>query len=307
MQLQQLKYVLEIAKTGSMNKASHNLFISQPNLSSAISNLEKELDITIFNRTNKGVEITSEGKLLLKYAKSILGQVDQLKSIYNTDNKEEISTIEVSQSKHLYLSSAINSIYNNLDGNTIKLTLNQCGVSDVIKEVYNMKSEIGIITISNVQQNILDKILDQKKLEFTEINNSQVCIIVGENSSIYTKEKVTIEEILNLTYIGYLEENASTIKYSVELSEIWSDFSSNSIHVNDQVVLIDLLYSLDSYSFDLNINKEYLESKKLKCITLKDKIDIKIGWIKRKKEALSAEAKLFVDEVNKLYGYNKKL
>lgn len=304
MQLQQLKYVLEIAKTGSMNKAAQNLFISQPNLSSAISNLEKELDITIFNRTNKGVEVTSEGKLLLKYAKSILGQVDQLKSVYSADNREDISIIEVSQGKHLYLTEAINFIYSNLNKNTTKLTLNLGGVSDVLRDVYNMKSEIGIITISNVQQNILDKILDQKKLEFTEINNSQVCIIVGENSSIYSKEKVSIDEISNLTYIGYLDENISTIKHSVELSDIWSDFSSSSIHVNEQVTLRELLYTLDSYSFDLSINKNYLKSKKVKCITLKEKIDIKIGWVKRKKESLSPEARLFIDAINRLYGYN---
>lgn len=307
MQLQQLKYVLEIAKTGSMNKAAHNLFISQPNLSNSISNLEKELDITIFNRTNKGVEVTSEGKLLLKYAKSILGQVDQLKSVYNTDIKEEMSIIEVSHGKHLYLTEAINSIYNILNKNITKLTLNLGGVSDVIKDVYNMKSEIGIITISNVQQNILYKMLDQKKLEFTEINNSNVCIIVGKNSSIYEKETVSIDEISNLTYIGYLEENSSSIKYSVELSEIWSDFSSNSININDQVTLRDLLYTLDAYSFDLMINKEYLKAKKLKCIRLRDNIDIKIGFIKRKREPLSSEAKLFMNEVNKVYGYNSNL
>ena len=104
MQLQQFIYVLEVAKCGSMNKAARNLFISQPNLSSSIANLERELDITIFTRTSKGVEVTEEGKLLTKYARSILGQTEQLKNIFSkVDNQDDIAVIEVSQSKSLYL------------------------------------------------------------------------------------------------------------------------------------------------------------------------------------------------------------
>lgn len=301
MQLQQLKYVIEVSKTGSMNKAAHNLYISQPNLSSAISNLEKELNITIFNRTNKGVEITPEGTLLLRYARSIIGQVDQIKSIYNDDNSETTSVLNISLCKSIFLTKAIGNIYNQFN-NTIQISLNIRSVSDVIKDVFNQVSDIGIISVSNSQQSIVDKMLDQKKLEFIPLSKSNVCIIVGKSSSLCSYDKVTISDICHLPFIDYLQESSAPIKYCVELSEIWSDYSS-SISVNDSESLRNILNLMDSYSFDLIANKNYLESKGVKCIELKDDVEINIGFIKRKKEPLSFEGQLFIDEASTIYGY----
>lgn len=302
MQLQQLSYIVEVAKTGSMNKAAQHLFISQPNLSSAIANLERELNVKIFNRTNKGVEITPEGTLLLKYARSILGQVDQLKDFYSEDHKEQLTVMDISQTKSLYVTQAISNIYNKSNYH-LKISLNICSISDVIKNVFTMKSELGIISVSKVQKHIIDKILEQKKLEYIPLVESEVCVVVNEKSDLCTRNQVSMEELSALTYVSYLDENTSFIKYSVEFSELWADSAVGSISVNDLESLRELLNSIASYSFDLMSHQKILEEKGLKCIPLTEKIEVLVGAVTKKYEPLAPTTQDFMEEVERLYRY----
>lgn len=307
MQLQQLIYVLEVAKVGSMNKAAQNLFISQPNLSNSIANLEKELGIYIFNRTSRGVEVTQDGKVLIKYARSILGQVNHLKSIYSEEgSKEEITVLEVSQSKSLYLSEAICKIYNTTP-QALKVTMNIAPLSDVIKNVYDTKSELGFIVLSKLQKNIMNKRLKGSKLEFTSLQKSKVCVVVGRDSPLAERSSIRLQELLDYIFIDYLDESSSPLKYSADLSEIWSDSPKQTLYVNDLESLRNLLHSLPSYSFDLLMNKTYLEGKELVCIALEEQIEVIAGYIKRRNEILSPKAEELIKEVTKYYGYNKKL
>lgn len=307
MQLQQLMYVLEVAKVGSMNKAAQNLFISQPNLSSSIGNLEKELGIYIFNRTSKGVEVTEDGKVLIKYARSILGQVDHLKTIYSKkESHEEITALEVSQSKSLYLSDVISNIYY-ATNQCLKVTLNVAPVSDVIKHVYDSKSELGFVVLSKLQENMLEKRLRSNKLEFTSIQTSQVCIVVDSTSPLANKSNLYVQDLSDYIFIDYLDESSSTIKYSVDLSDIWSKSPKSTLFVNDLESLRNFLHSLPSYSLDLWMNKDYLEKQGLVCIPLTKEVEVIMGYISRKNEALSPNAEQLIKEVTEQYSYKKNL
>lgn len=299
MQLQQLRYVLEVENTGSMNKAAKNLFVSQPNLSSAISNLEKELNIQIFDRTNKGVEVTADGKLLIQYAKSILGQVEQLKKAYGVEDRQHVNFLEISQTGMIDLSHAISEIYNQLKESRVQIIIKEDNVGEVIKHLFYMKSEIAIVTMNSTQMNLVEKVLDKRKIEFNTLAQTRLGVVVSPKSSIYEREEIALEELNEMIYIEYLEEKNFSLNYNAEVVELWSRFVGNTIHVTDRGVVRDLLFSLDSYSFNIEKNREYLKNKGLKFIRLKEDTDMYIGWLKRKREPLSYEAALLVEALKK--------
>lgn len=301
MQLQQLRYVLEVESTGSMNKAAKNLFVSQPNLSSAINNLEQELNIQIFNRTNKGAEITADGKLLIQYAKSILGQVDQLKKAYGIEERKHVHFLEISQTGMVNLAHVISKIYNNVNESRVEIIINEDNIGEVIKHLFYMKSEIAIVTMNSTQMNFIEKVLDKRKIELNILSKTQLGVVVSPISSLYHRDEVAFEELNSLTYIEYLEEKNISLNYSSELVDIWSRFLGNTIHATDREMVNDLLFNLDSYSFNIEKNIEYLERRGLKFIKLQENIEMYVGLIKRKREPLSYEATLLVEELMKSF------
>lgn len=302
MQLQQLRYVLEIERTRSMNKAAKNLFVSQPNLSSAINNLEKELNVQIFNRTNKGVEVTKDGKLLVQYAKSILGQVEQLKKAYGVEEKKHVNFLEISQTGMLHLTPVISKIYNLLKDSRVQIIIKEDNLGAVIKHLYYMKSEIAIIVMNTTQLSLIEKVLDKRKIEFNILDKTKLGVAVSPKSSLYNRDQVAFEELDKLTYIEYLKEKDLSVNQDSELLDIWSKFVGNTIHATDRETVSDLLWNLDSYSFDIEKNIEYLKKRGLKFIKLQENIDMYIGWLKRKREPLSYEATLLVEELTKNIG-----
>lgn len=304
MQLHQLIYILEVEKTGSMNKAAKNLFVSQPNLSSSISNLEKELNVQIFKRTNKGVEITPDGKLIVQQARGIVLQVDQIKKIYNIEDRSHVAFLEISQTGMIDLSGAISKIYNQISGSKAQITIKEDDLGEVIKHLYYMKSEIAVVTMNSSQRDLLGKVLDKRKLELNILTETKLGIVVSQKSPLYKREEVSLEELNKFTYIEYLEERSFLLNYNVELVEIESKFLTNVIRVADRSVLQDLLGKLDAYSLNVEQNTEYLAERGLKFIRLKEDVNIYVGWLKRKREQLSYEGSLFIEELTKSIGYN---
>ena len=299
MQLQQLKYVLEVENTGSMNKAAKNLFVSQPNLSSAINSLEKELNIEIFKRTNKGVEVTQDGKLLMQYAKSILAQVNQLKKAYGIEEKRHVSFLEISHTGMINLAHVISKIYSKFNESRVKVIIKEENLGDVITNIFHMRSEIAIVTMNTTQMSFVEKVLDKRKIEFNILNKTKLGVVVSPISSLYHREEVTFKELERLTYIEYLEEKGMELNQEVGLVDIWSRFLGNTIHVTDREMVIELLWKLDSYSFNIEKNTEYINKRGLKFIKLKDDIDIYVAWLKRKREPLSYEATILIEEILK--------
>lgn len=302
MQLQQLKYVLEVERTGSMNKAAKNLFVSQPNLSSAISGLEQELNIHIFERTNKGVKVTPEGKLLIQYARSILGQVDQIKKAYGIEERRHVSFLEISQTGMIHLAPVMSHIYSQLKASRVEMMFKQAHLGEIIKHLYYMRSEIAVVTMNTTQMRFIEKVLDTRKIELNMLGQSKLGVVVSPISSLYDQKEVAFEALSALTYIEYLEASNQSSNYNAELVDIWSKFLGDTIHVTDRGMVSELLGHLDSFSFDIAHNSEYLAQRGLKFIPLKEEIVIYIAWLKRKREPLSYEATLLVEELIKSFG-----
>lgn len=290
MQLQQLKYVLEVEQTGSMNKAAQNLFVSQPNLSSAIRKLEEELNVHIFKRTNRGTEVTDEGKLLVQYAKSILGQVEQLKKAYGVEEKKHVRFLEISQTGMIHLAPVISRIYNQFNESRVEIRIKENNLGEVIKHLYYMRSEVAVVTMNATELQLIEKVLDQRKIELNFLNKTRLGVIVSPKSCLYNRESVCFEVLSELTYIECIADKNLSSQHSSELVEVWSRFVGNTICVNNQETVVELLWHLDCYSFDLEMNAAYFKAKGLKFIPIEEAIEMHVAWVKRKRERLSEEA-----------------
>lgn len=295
MQLNQLRYLIEVAETGSMNKASKNLFLSQPNLSNAIMSLEQEFNIKIFNRTNRGVELTKEGKDFLVYAKYIISQVDNIENIYSNLSEEKAFTLEISSGKLFDLGIVLSELYKKIDAKKIKISIKETYKEKVIDDVASMKSEIGIFAISNMQERVWKNVIEAKKLEFNPILKDKLYIYVGENNPLYNNQSVKPEELNDYICVHLSEEPINALTYSVELDSLGFSNKDRAIYLNDKETIIQFILQTNAYVIGSGFN-QIERIRGVKAIPLENEsVDFTIGWVKRKREELSEEAKLFLE------------
>ena len=165
MTLLQLKYIVKIVECGSMNEASHALYVSQPALSSSVKELENELGIEIFTRSSQGIALTVDGAEFLTYARQVLDQADLLEERYK-HAKPRKQLCQVSTQHYMFAVEAFVEMINSIKSDEYEFTIRETRTRDIINQVANMQSEIGIIYLSDFNKDVIGKLLREKHLEF---------------------------------------------------------------------------------------------------------------------------------------------
>ena len=160
MTLQQLKYIVTVAETGNITEAAKRLFISQPSLTNAIRELETEMQVTIFKRTNKGVTISNEGDMFLSYARQVLEQANLLEEKFKNTDKQS-PRFSVSCQHYSFAVNAFVDVIREFDANRYDFTLRETQTYEIIEDVSRLKSEIGILYTSSKNEEIILKIIKQ--------------------------------------------------------------------------------------------------------------------------------------------------
>ncbi|MEG0229943.1 MAG: LysR family transcriptional regulator, partial [Oscillospiraceae bacterium] len=200
MNIQQMRYVLEVEKTGSITKAANNLFMGQPNLSKTIKDLENELGINIFKRTPKGVEPTAKGGEFLSYAKHIVSQIDELESLYHNEYENSIN-INISVPRSTYIGAAFskflndNDITDNLNKDRLQLHYKETNASTAISDVISGESEIGIIRYQEPYEEYFLTQLKDHNLDYKLIKQYTLNIIMSENHPLAALEEIPFHEL----------------------------------------------------------------------------------------------------------------
>lgn len=195
MNLQFLKYVIEISYTGSITKAAENLYMAQPNLSAALRDIENEIGIKIFVRTSKGVVPTPEGKDFLTYAQSIVDQVKALESHYS---KQRISQINfcISSVRSSMIAEVMASYINGLSNRSgINIRLRECTPFEVINDVNDGFSEIGYLILPEKQCEYFKKFMEAKKLCFEQIASSRARILIKKDHPLVNDPNITFDKL----------------------------------------------------------------------------------------------------------------
>ncbi len=303
MTLQQLFYVLCVSEQGSMNKASEKLFISQPTLTSAIKALEEELQIQIFTRTSHGVIITNEGQEFLTYAKQIYQQYELLKERYEDANVRR-NKFRVSCQHYSFATKAFVNTVKKYGMQRYDFAISETKTKDVIEDVGNSISEIGILYLSNYNRRIITKLLEDYNLEFHKLTNCSAFVYLYKEHPLAKEKEITYEQLLKYPNMTFEQGNNDSL-YMAEEILVENDFPQK-IQVNDRATMLNLMRGLNGYTLCSGIISQDLNGDDYIVVPYKDDQSnpnsiMEIGWIQRKHTILSKIGKDYIEELQEYF------
>jgi len=299
--LQQLKYAIEISNCGSMNEAAKRLFISQPSLSNAIRELENELGITIFDRTNRGITLSSEGIEFLGYARQIIKQTELMEAHYKGIKLKPLH-FSISTQHYAFVVEAFIKLLGKIDNDRYEFNLRETKTYKIIEDVRTLHSEIGILYIDEHNSKIMNKIFNDSNIKFTPLFNSNPHVILGKNHPLSKRESVLIKDLESFTYLKFDQGENNSLYFSEEMINIYE--TDKIIRVNDRATLSNLLIGTDSYTIGTGIVVSDLNGEDIKSIPLENSDIFTVGWIAHKDIKLSNIAAEFVDMLNSTVSIN---
>ena len=280
MTLQQLKYVTTIANIGSISEAAKRLFVSQPSLTKAIKELEKEMDITIFDRTNKGITVSKEGERFLGYARQVLEQAALLEEQYKSQSggKKQFSV----STQHY--SFAVNAFVELLKGAGIDqydVSLRETQTYEIIDDVAHMKSEIGLLYYNDFNRPVLEKLIHTNELTFTELFTAHPHIFIGKTHPLAHKEVVSMDELEEYPYISFEQGDHNSFYFSEEIFS--TVVRPKHIRVRDRASLFSLLLGLDGYTVSSGVIDKEVNGENIISVPLAEEGLMHIGYITNNK------------------------
>ena len=292
MTLQQLRYAITIAKTGSMSEAAKELYVSQPSLTKAIKELEKEMNIVIFQRTNKGIRISKEGEQFLSYARQVIEQADLLEERYGKGHSHK-QQFCISTQHYSFAVNAFVDLIQNYGNETYDFSLRETQTYEIIEDVSSMKSEIGILYLNSFNETVLKKIMKANDLEFTELFVAQPHVFLSSKHPLAYRKSVTMEELEDYPYLSFEQGNHNAFYYS---EEIFSTVErKKNIRVRDRATLFNLLIGLDGYTVCSGVIDEELNGENIVAVPLEKEGNMHIGYVKHKKLHLSERGEFFIE------------
>ena len=292
MRFQQLHYIIKIVETGSMNEAAKQLFITQPSLSNAVRDLEREMGIDIFIRNPKGITLTKDGVEFLSYARQVVEQTPLLEERYKGKNTSR-ELFSVSAQHYAFVVNAFVSLLKGTDMSQYELFLRETRTYEIIDDVKNFRSEIGVLFLNSYNRDGLTKMFDDNHLTYTSLFIAHPHIFVSKSNPLADQTLVTLEDLEEFPYLSYDQGIHNSFYFS---EEIMSQIShKKSIVVSDRATLFNLLIGLDGYTIATGILNSNLNGDNIVSIPLdvEDKIDI--IYIRHEKANLSKMGEKFID------------
>lgn len=292
MRIQQLHYIVKIVETGSMNEAAKQLFITQPSLSNAIRDLEREMGIKIFIRNPKGITLTKDGVEFLSYARQILEQTALLEERYKSkDTNREL--FSVSSQHYAFVVNAFVSLLKGADMSRYELFLRETRTYEIIDDVKNFRSEIGVLFLNSYNRDVLTKMFDDNRLTYTSLFQAHPHIFVSQDNPLANRDIVTMKDLEDFPYLSYDQGIHNSFYFS---EEIFSQIPhKKSIVVSDRATLFNLLIGLDGYTIATGILNSNLNGDNIVSIPLDVEDMIDIVYIRHEKANLSKMGERFID------------
>ncbi|CCW42308.1 TPA: LysR family transcriptional regulator [Streptococcus agalactiae] len=303
MRIQQLQYVIKIVETGSMNEAAKQLYITQPSLSNAVRNLETEMGIQIFIRNPKGITLTKDGMEFLSYARQILEQTALLEERYKGDNTSR-ELFSVSSQHYAFVVNAFVALFNGTDMTQYELFLRETRTWEIIDDVKNFRSEIGVLFLNSYNRDVLTKLFDDNSLIPTTLFTTTPHIFVSKSNPLANRKKLSMKDLEDYPYLSYDQGLHNSFYFSEEMmSQIPHP---KSIVVSDRATLFNLMIGLDGYTVATGILNSKLNGDEIVAIPLDVDDVIDIVYIRHDKVNLSKMGQKFIDYLLEEVSFNHK-
>ncbi|MBR6103460.1 MAG: LysR family transcriptional regulator [Paludibacteraceae bacterium] len=298
MTLQQLKYVAAVADTRNITEAAKRVFISQPSLTAAIHELENEINIVIFNRSNKGVTITNEGDEFLSYARQVLEQAALLEERYK-GNAGGNTIFSVSCQHYSFAVNAFVDVIRKFGGDSYDFTLRETQTNEIIDDVAKMKSEIGVLYLCGKNEKVVKNLLRKNNLVFDPLFTTPLHVFMSAKNPLALKERISLSDLAPYPYLTYEQGDFNSFYFAEEpLTAIDFDCPKN-IKVRDRATLFNLLIGLNGYTICSGVISHKLNGRSIIAKPLDVSDQMTIGIVTRRGVSLSRYAKTYVAAIRK--------
>ncbi|MBO5487195.1 MAG: LysR family transcriptional regulator [Eubacterium sp.] len=298
MTLQQLNYVITVADNGSMNEAAKKLFVSQPSLSGSIRELEKELGFDVFLRTNRGIVITPEGEEFLGYARQVSEQYRLLTNRYI--EKEVKEKFSVSMQHYSFAVKAFVDTVKKMGMDQYEFAVHETKTYEVIENVRDRKSELGILYMSEFNRSVLEKILRDNQLVFTELFECDTYVYLWSGHPLAKESVLSMEQLEPYPCLAFDQGKNNSFYLAEEMKSTY-DYK-RIIKGNDRATMLNLMIALNGYTLCSGIICDALNGDDALAIPLKESERITIGYISRKGSRISPIGTVYLEELKKYEG-----
>lgn len=294
MKLQQLRYVVKVAECGSITEASRRLFVSQPSITASIRDLENEMGVHIFERTNKGVIVSEEGETFLGYARQVLDQTDLLEGKYK-GTSEQVPHFSVSCQHYSFAVNAFVDVIREFDAARYDFTLREEQTHEIIEDVAHMKSELGILYLSEHNREVIERMLAANELVFEGLFCATPHVFVCSDHPLADHASVTLEDLEDYPFLSYEQGSYNSFYYSEELTSTFE--RRKNIRVRDRATLFNLAMGLNGYTVCSGVISHELNGPGIISIPLDVDEYMEIGIITRKNTTLTRYGQAYIEAI----------
>ncbi len=297
MTLNQLHYLITIAQTRSLNKASELLFVSQPSLTNAMKELEKELGITLFYRGGRGVTLTADGAEFLLYARQIYSQYEAVLEKYGKGESVK-KKFGVSTQHYSFAVKAFVDMAKEFDMSRYDFAIRETRTGEIIHDVSTLRSEIGILYLCDFNRKVLEKMLKNADLEFHLLIQCPTYVYLWKHHPLASQPSISLEQLQDYPCLSFEQGDNSSV-YLAE--EILSDRDyPRIIHANDRATMLNLMVGLNGYTLCSGIICEELNGSEYAAVPFEDEGRenwMDIGYVTRKNLIISRMGERYIEKL----------
>ncbi len=296
MTITQLRYAITVANANSMSEAARNLFISQPSLSAAVKELEEETGVELFRRTNRGISLTPEGEEFIGYARQVVEQYELMENKYISKQQTK-KKFSVSMQHYAFAVNAFVEMVKQFGMDEYEFAVREERTYDVIEDVKNVKSEIGILYINTFNQKVLEKLFHENGLEFHSLMDCHIYVYLWKGHPLAGKQLISLEELEEYPCLAFDQGNNNSFYFAEEVLSTY-DYK-RLIRGNDRATLLNLMVGLNGYTLCSGIICEDLNGSDYCAVKLDSDEVMTIGYLVRKGAVISPLGKKYIEELSK--------
>ena len=302
MTIQQLNYVITISEKGSLNKAAEVLYVTQPSLTSAVRELEKELGITLFNRGGKGVTLTNDGAEFIQYARQVVTQYDRLLEKYGKGGNLR-KKFGISCQHYSFAVKSFVEMVKQFDTDEYEFAIRETKTRDVIEDVTTGKSEVGILYLSDFNRKAIGKFLKSSQLEFHPLIKCEPYVYLWKGHPLANKKSIRLEELRDYPCLSFEQGPSGAFYFSEEILSTYDYI--RTIKATDRATMLNLMVGLNGYTLCSGIICEELNGSDYVAVAFEDTEEevaagrMEIGYIVKQNMILSQMAEMYITELKK--------
>ena len=300
MTLRQLRYLIAVAERGSINAAAQGLYTTQSNVSASIQELEEELGITVFNRTNRGVTLTTEGTELLGYARQVVEQADMLEAHYQGSGQDALR-LSVSTQHYAFSVQAFINLLDECEDADYDLTMRETSTGQIIDDVASFRSEVGILYLDSYNSHVLGKAFRDARLVFEPLFEAGVHVFVGERNPLARKDLIELSDLEGLTRYSFEQGRENSFYYSEEPLSYLPH--AKNIRISDRSTLTNLLIHHNGSTLATGVLTSAMQQG-IVSVPLDTSRTMRVGYLMHRDRKPSRLLLAYIDELKRIVREN---